>query len=103
MEKNFILQIEEAESKAESIIEEAKAKAKDMIEQSNRELNQKLERSREELNSRLRTEKEEAEKQADAKLTQTIDEEHIPEVSEEKRTEATEAIMERIVTFLGNS
>lgn len=103
LNRNFVNQIEGAETEATAIVEAAKAKAKNMVEESTRELDEKLEAERRSLEIRLRDEKLAAEQAAEKDLQKSVQDQQISEISDEKQAEAVDKVFERIVTLLGNS
>lgn len=103
MNTDFIKEIEIAEDKAAEIVKQAEKKAKNKIEYSKRQLNNKLETAREESELRFRSAKNQADEKARENLNQKLADISIPDLSLDKKNQAADRVLERIVDFLGNS
>ncbi len=100
MEQPFITQIHQAEAEAKQIVVEAEAEARELLDQSRKQQLQTLEEARNEADQ-LRLEIVQA-KEAELRKNCEATSQTSSETEPDTYLNATKAVAERIVSYLGN-
>jgi len=101
--KNFLEEIKKAEQQASKIVDEALQEAKDKVEQSKIDASNTLEQERAKSDHLIRENRKKTSQANDELINNELETYQNVEITQTKKDEVTKKVLERIVSFLGNT